>query len=99
MQPEVSYIPHATSYHEKTGDLITFAQSKEGDLVENKLNTEEEESILASIDELYTYDDYDGGHVSTKYLKEIWDRSQMNPEIKTRDAQFKIHDRIIQTQN
>ena len=28
MQPSVSYILYATSYHQQTGDIITFAQLK-----------------------------------------------------------------------
>ena len=31
-QPEVSYIPYATSSHEKTGDIIIFAHFEEGNL-------------------------------------------------------------------
>ena len=42
MWPEVSYILYATSYHEQTGDIITFAQFEEGNLVENERNAEEE---------------------------------------------------------
>ena len=42
MRPSVSYIPYATSSHEKTGDNITFSQLEEGSLVENELNAEED---------------------------------------------------------
>ena len=42
MQPEVSYILYATSYHEQTGDIITFAQFEESNSVENELNAEED---------------------------------------------------------
>ena len=41
----VLYIMYAKSYHEQTGDIITFAQFEEGNLVENEYNTEEYESI------------------------------------------------------
>ena len=40
MRPEVSYILYATSSHEKTGNIITFAQFEEGNLVENEHNAE-----------------------------------------------------------
>ena len=30
MWPSVLYIPYATSYHEQTGDIITFPQFEEG---------------------------------------------------------------------
>ena len=33
MQPSVSYIPYATSSREKTGNIITFLQFEEGDLL------------------------------------------------------------------
>ena len=35
MQSVVLYIPNATSFHQQTGNIITFAQFEEGDLVEN----------------------------------------------------------------
>ena len=40
MRPEESYIPYATSSHERAGDIRTFAQSEEGILVENERNVE-----------------------------------------------------------
>ena len=54
MQPDILYIPYATSSHEQTGDIITFEQFEQGGLVENKRNEDEYESILSSIDELST---------------------------------------------
>ena len=36
MRPAVSYIPYATSSHEQTGDIITFAQFEEGGLLKKK---------------------------------------------------------------
>ena len=45
MLPAVSYIPYATSYHEKNGKIIIFAQFEEGKLVENWCNVGEDESI------------------------------------------------------
>ena len=32
-RPAVSYIPYATSLREQTGDIITFTQFKEGNLL------------------------------------------------------------------
>ena len=58
MLPSVLYIPYAKSSHEHTGDIITFAQFEDGDLVENGCNAEEDESIPYSIDELSTDDIY-----------------------------------------
>ena len=46
MRPAVLYIPYATSYHEQTGDIITFEKFKEGVLVENERDVAEDESIF-----------------------------------------------------
>ena len=59
MRPKISYITCATSYHEQTGIIITFAQFEEGNIVENERNAEEDKSILDFIDESSTYDDSD----------------------------------------
>ena len=48
-QPALLYIPYATSYHEQTGIIVTFAKFEEGVLLENKNNLVEYGSILASI--------------------------------------------------
>ena len=42
-RPEVSYIQYAKSSHEKTGNIITFSQFEEDNLVENERNTVEDE--------------------------------------------------------
>ena len=42
MLPEVFYIPYATSSHEHTGNIITFSQFEEGNLVEKERDSEEE---------------------------------------------------------
>ena len=38
MQRAFSYILYATSSHEETGDIITFSQFEEGNVLENKGN-------------------------------------------------------------
>ena len=35
MQPEVSYIPYDILFHEWTGNIMTFEQFEEDNLVEN----------------------------------------------------------------
>ena len=47
MKPPVSYILYATSSHEQTGSIINLAQFEEGNLLEYKRSTEEDESISA----------------------------------------------------
>ena len=59
MQSVVLYIPYTTSSHEQTGDIITFAQFEEGDLLENEHNIVEYESISYSLDEYYVDNSYD----------------------------------------
>ena len=44
-QPAFSYTPCATTYNEKTGDIVTSAQFEEVNLVGNKFNVAEDESI------------------------------------------------------
>ena len=41
MRPAVTYTPYATSYKEKTGDVITFAQFEEGNLLSEIRNDTE----------------------------------------------------------
>ena len=71
MRQAILYIQYDTSSHEKTGGIITFAQFEEDNLAGNERNAEEEESILASIYELSTDDDYDNIYISMKALKDI----------------------------
>ena len=54
MRPAVTYSPYATSSKEQTGDVITFAQSEEGNLLNETRNDTESgdepdsESIMMS---------------------------------------------------
>ena len=54
MLPTVMYTPYATSSKEQTGDVITFAQFEEGDLISETCNNTESgdesdsESIMMS---------------------------------------------------
>ena len=73
------YIPYDTSYHEQTSKVITFGQSEEGHLVENKHNAEEDESIFSSIDDLFTDNDSDDRSISTNHLEDIQYGSQIHP--------------------
>ena len=41
-RPAVLYIPYATSSHEKTRNIITFAQFEEGNLLGNERNVAKE---------------------------------------------------------
>ena len=43
MRTAVSYILYATSYHEKTGEIITVVQFEQESLAEYRRNSEENE--------------------------------------------------------
>ena len=69
MRPTVTYTPNATSSKEQTGDIITFAQIEEGNLISETRNDTESsdesnsESIkmserdMENIDETEKFDD------------------------------------------
>ena len=99
MQPAVLYIPYATYSHEKTGGIITFALFEEGGLLENKRNFEEDEPILASINEASVDENSDEESISTDNLEDIWDGRYVHLNINARYARLKILDHIRQTQN
>ena len=67
--------------------------------MEYERNTAEDESILGSIDESSTDDDYDGGYISTNVLEDIRDGNHIHPDINARDYILKIHDPIKQAQS
>ena len=79
MQPAVFYITYTTSSHEQTVNIITFVHFEEGYLVENEHNTGEDISILASIDELSTDNDYDYGSISMNAPNDIRGRMLKYP--------------------
>ena len=46
MRPTVAYTPYATSSKEQTGNVITFAQFEEGNLItETRNNTESDDKL------------------------------------------------------
>ena len=53
---------------------------------------------MASIDELYTEDEYDDGIISMNALEGIRDGNHAHPDINARDAIFKIRYHTRQTQ-
>ena len=98
-RPAVLYISFATYSHEKTGNVVTFAQFEEGNLLENECNLLGDQSISDSIDDSSTKDNSDEIIISTKTIKYIWYLKHVYPNINVRDARFKIHDRISKTQS
>ena len=65
MRPEVTYTPYAASSKEQTGDVITFAQFEEGNiLTENRNDAEsgdetDNESIMMSEQDMENLDSSD----------------------------------------
>ena len=63
MRPAVTYTPYATSSKEQTGDVITFAQVEEGDLISETCNDTESgdesdsESIMMSKKDMENLDE------------------------------------------
>ena len=105
MRPAVTYTLHATSSKEHTGDVITFAQFEEGNLLtETRNDTEsgdesDSESIMMSEKDMENIDEnekFDDDLISTETLHDIRDGNQTHPNIDKREARLKIRDRIKQ---
>ena len=105
MRPTVTYTPYATSSKEQTGDVITFTQFEEGNLLtETRNDTESDdktdsESIMMSKQDMENIDEkgkFDDNLISTETLHDISDGNQTHPDIDKREARLKIRDRIKQ---
>ena len=103
MRPAVTYTPYATSSKEQTGDVITFTQFEEENiLTETRNDTEsgdesDNESIMMSeqdMDAINYGDKSDHDLISTEMLEDIRDGSQTHPTVNRREAHYKIRDRI-----
>ena len=105
MCPTVTYTPYTMSYKEQTGDVITFTQFEEGNLItETRNNTESgdesnSESIMTSEKDMENLDEkerFDDDLISTETLHDIRDRNQTHPSNDKREARLEIRDRIKQ---
>ena len=103
--PTVTYTPYATSYVEQTGNLITFAQFEEGNLLTETRNDTESgdesnsESIMMSEQDMENIDEkenFDDNYISTETLHDIRDGNQTHMNIDKREARLKIRDCIKQ---
>ena len=101
----MTYTPYATSSKEKTGDVITFAQFEEGNLLsETRDDTEsgdksDSKSIMMSEKDMENLDEiekFDDDLISTDTLHDIRDGNQTHLKINKREARMAIHDRIKQ---
>ena len=96
------------SLKEKTGNVITFAQFEEGNILTETRNDAESghesdnESIMISkqdIENINSGDESDHDLISTEMLHDIRDGSQTHLNINRREARYKIRDRIRQRQS
>ena len=108
MRLAVTYTSYATSSKEQTGDIITFSQFEEGNILTKTSNDAESgdeynnESIMMSkkdMDAINSGDESDHDLISTEMLEDIRDRSQTHPNVNRREALYKISDRIRQRQS
>ena len=106
----VTYTPYFISSKEKTGDIITFAQFREGNLLSETHNHAEigdeydDYSIIPPLlseeemDEMDSGNDSDDEPMSTETLEEICGGSKSHPNVNRRESRYKIHDRIKKRQ-
>ena len=101
----VTYTPYATSSKEQTGDVITFAQFEEGNILTKTRNDAESgdksdnESIMMSeqdMDAMDSGDESDHDIISTEILEDIRDGSQTHTNVNRREARYKIYYSIRQ---
>ena len=107
MRPAVTYTLYVTSLKEQTGDVITFAQFEERNILTETRNDAEignesdNESIMMSeqdIENLNSNEKSDHDLISTEMLEYICDGSQTHPNVNKREARYKICDRVRQRQ-
>ena len=98
---------YETSLKEQTGDVITFAQFEEGNILTETRNDAESsdesdnELIMISkqdMENLNSGDESDHYLISTQMLNDICDGSQTHPNVDKRKARYKIRDCIRQRQ-
>ena len=97
MRPAVTYTPYATSSKEQTGDVITFAQFEDGNLLSEARNDTESgdeydsKSIMMSEKDMENIDEtekFDDDLISTDTLHDICDGNQTHPKINKREARM-----------
>ena len=108
MRLAVTYTPYATSSKEQTGNVITFAQFEEGDiLTETRKNTEigdksESKSLMTNeqdMDNINENEKSDHDNISTEMLEDIRDGSKTHPNVSKRETHGKIRGCIKQRQS
>ena len=84
MRPVVTYTPYGTSLRERTGDVITFTQFEEGNIMTKNCNDAEtgtkydDNSVMMSkqdMEDINSGDELDHDLISTEMLEDIRDVS------------------------
>ena len=108
MRPYVTYTPCATSLREETGNIITFTQFEDGNILTKTRNDAEsydksdENSIMPPVlieenmDSMVSGDGSDHDLISTEMLESIIDSSQSNLKFNLIESCYKILDRMWQ---
>ena len=95
MRPTVTYNPYVTSSKGQTGDVITFTQFEEGNLLTKNCNDTESgdesnnECIMTNKQDMENIDEKeksDDDHISTETLYDIRDRNQTHPNVHKREV-------------
>ena len=106
IQPDVSHIPYSTSSREKRGDIITFEQFEDGDLLsetfdntESVIESDDESTLPPSIieediDAMSPGNESDDEPISMDIFEDIRDGGQYNLSINRREVRYKILDHI-----
>ena len=108
MRPEVTYTPYATSSKEQTGNVITFAQFEEGNIITETCTNAEScdksynKSIMMSeqdMENINSGDESEHDLISTEMVEDIHDGSQTHLNVNRREARYKIRNRIRHRQS
>ena len=106
MRPYMSYIHCAKSLREQTGDIITFSQFEQGNLLsetfdDTEISEKSDENPIMTpliskeeIDAMDSGDDYDDEPMSMEMLEDICDSSKSHPRVNRREGRYKLCDCI-----
>ena len=107
----MTYTPCATSWREQTGNIITFAQFEEDNILTKTRNDTESGDgfdidiimspllIKKEMDVMDDGNELDHDLISTDMLENVCDRIQYHPHVNQREARYKIRDHIRQRQS
>ena len=105
MQKRWQCVRQWRTLRENNGNVISFTQFEEGNLISETRNDTESgdesdsESIMMSEKDMEIFDkteQFDDDLISTETLHDIRDRNQTHPNIDKREARLEIRDRIKQ---